>query len=335
MIKDIEKARLCEQNGYTLVAIPYWWNGFVESLAATIHKRDSNIPVPEKYLNLSFPISEHPPIKDKESESPIIFENYFMLGVDWKHDADPTNWWLSEKYDGVRALWNGKEFYSRSGKTISNIPKYFKENIPSTYLDGELWIQYGKFHEVSSLLFRNSIKVELWKNVKYMVFDLPSLSNMPYEQRITALSALEGELPSHVKVVPPVQCKGKEDLMEYFNGIINAGGEGVILREPNSYYAHSRSNSLQKLKWYFEMEVKFVGMSNGQLVCEEYNGNVCVVQCPPDLLDDPMPYGSVVVVKHLGKQGNGPLRGARYHGLRHDITWDQILDSHNEQEFIE
>ncbi len=34
----------------------------------------------------------------------------FFFGV-----YDPTGWWISEKYDGVRAVWNKTHFISKNG----------------------------------------------------------------------------------------------------------------------------------------------------------------------------------------------------------------------------
>jgi DNA ligase-1 len=46
---------------------------------------------------------------------------------------------MSEKLDGVRAFWNGHNFYSRNNN-IFEAPKWFKEKMPWFPLDGELWM---------------------------------------------------------------------------------------------------------------------------------------------------------------------------------------------------
>jgi len=35
-----------------------------------------------------------------------------LLAEKWPADHDPTDWWLSEKLDGVRAYWDGQQFLS-------------------------------------------------------------------------------------------------------------------------------------------------------------------------------------------------------------------------------
>src|ERR1700676_4826016 len=38
-----------------------------------------------------------------------------MLAENWDESTDPTGWLLSEKLDGVRAYWDGKQLLSRQG----------------------------------------------------------------------------------------------------------------------------------------------------------------------------------------------------------------------------
>ena len=55
-----------------------------------------------------------------------------------------ADYWVSEKYDGVRALWDGRQLRSRRGKPI-HAPAWFIAPLPDTALDGELWIARGQF----------------------------------------------------------------------------------------------------------------------------------------------------------------------------------------------
>ena len=49
---------------------------------------------------------------------------------------------------------------------------------------------------------------------------------------------------------------GKQHLQEYCQSIVAKGGEGVMLREPNSTYTAGRSPSLRKYKDFKDTEVK-------------------------------------------------------------------------------
>ena len=41
----------------------------------------------------------------------------------------PNGWFVSEKFDGYRAIWDGKDFRSRNNK-IFEAPKWFKDWLP-------------------------------------------------------------------------------------------------------------------------------------------------------------------------------------------------------------
>lgn len=47
--------------------------------------------------------------------------------------------WMSEKFDGVRAYWDGQKMYSKQGKILA-IPQFFADYLPRVPLDGELWL---------------------------------------------------------------------------------------------------------------------------------------------------------------------------------------------------
>jgi len=48
-----------------------------------------------------------------------------------------SEWCVSEKLDGVRAIWNGEKLHFRSGK-LTSAPDWFTENFPEQLMDGEL-----------------------------------------------------------------------------------------------------------------------------------------------------------------------------------------------------
>jgi len=44
-------------------------------------------------------------------------------------------WWASEKLDGCRAYWDGRQFWTRSGNIIP-APDWFTKGLPDVHLDG-------------------------------------------------------------------------------------------------------------------------------------------------------------------------------------------------------
>src|SRR4051794_18058873 len=94
--------------------------------------------------------------------------------------------WLSEKMDGVRAYWDGKQLLSRHGKQIEASEEFLRELPCDLELDGELWMGRGTFEQLLSML---RSKQADWRNIQYYVFDLPS-SKSTYRERIEELRHL-------------------------------------------------------------------------------------------------------------------------------------------------
>lgn len=69
-----------------------------------------------------------------------------MLAEKYDEDFSKVKGWLmSEKLDGVRCYWNGKQMYTR-GKNIIEAPDWFLKLLPENLaLDGELWTKRDDF----------------------------------------------------------------------------------------------------------------------------------------------------------------------------------------------
>src|SRR5437879_1085254 len=76
-----------------------------------------------------------------------------LLAESWDGESDPTGWWMSEKLDGVRAYWDGKQFLSRQGNRYF-APDWFVAGLPLEPLDGELWIGRKQFQRTVSIVRR-------------------------------------------------------------------------------------------------------------------------------------------------------------------------------------
>lgn len=117
------------------------------------------------------------------AEAPSLLPPGLMLAKNWQAGVDPLDFLVSEKLDGVRAFWDGHTLRFRSGRRIAT-PDWFMAALPSTPLDGELWLGRGSFDRLSSIV-RRSIPVDAeWRELRYMIFDLPgaraaALANVP------------------------------------------------------------------------------------------------------------------------------------------------------------
>ena len=62
---------------------------------------------------------------------------------------DVGGWLASEKLDGVRAYWDGRNLLSRNGKILA-APGGWSAHFPPFALDGELYTARGEFEKIQS-----------------------------------------------------------------------------------------------------------------------------------------------------------------------------------------
>lgn len=179
-----------------------------------------------------------------------------MLAKNWA-GTDPTGWWMSEKLDGIRAVWDGVSLNTRTGQPIY-APAWFISSLPSIHLDGELWIGRGQFQQTASVV-RSRSAGEEWRLVRYAAFDAPAVSG-GFEARQAVLR----ECVSGVAfALGQRRCDGAGDLAAELARITSAGGEGVMLREPGSDYERRRAPSLLKVKTFLDTEATVIGYERG------------------------------------------------------------------------
>jgi DNA ligase-1 len=184
-----------------------------------------------------------------------------LLAETWTTDHDPTDWWLSEKLDGVRAYWDGENLQSRGGN-VYHAPAWFVASLPKMPLDGELWLDRKAFQRTVSIVRRQD-EPESWRKIAYLVFDAPAVTE-PFEDRLAFLQDALGQSPAHIRVLPQERCKGCSHLREQLTRIESLGGEGLMLRQPGSRYEAGRSSTLLKVKTFHDAEAVVVSHLPGK-----------------------------------------------------------------------
>lgn len=169
--------------------------------------------------------------------------------------TDPTGWLLSEKLDGVRALWDGSRLLSRNGNAFP-APQGFLDSLPAVPLDGELWIARGAFQETLSAVKRGD-----FSRIRFLVFDAPSHPGTFQDRFMAAWIAIESS--PVCQIVGHTYCSGRESLENHFRHIISQGGEGVMLRDPAGLYVAGRSHGLLKYKPHEDAEGVLVDTEPG------------------------------------------------------------------------
>jgi len=190
-----------------------------------------------------------------------------------KHSKKVEGWWISIKYDGVRAKWNGEEMESRTG-LIYTLPEFLTEQLRKVTdedgnpmeLDGELWAGNDTFALMSGLARRYENNDDLWAEVTYMVFDTPDSSIPFFEDRVKkVLAALKRAAPlPNIKLVKHTKFDpSKKNIDDELKKVEDDGGEGLVLRKPKSPYVFKRSQDMLKVKSWSYKEAVVIGYTEG------------------------------------------------------------------------
>lgn len=194
--------------------------------------------------------------EDEEgTEAPVL------LAEGWDGVVDVTDWWVSEKLDGVRAYWDGQQFLSRLGNVFT-APEWFTAGLPDKPLDGELWLDRKQFQKTVSIVRRRD-QSDHWRQIRFLVFDAPALQE-PFEERMQYLQDLLLQAsPEFALAHAHTRCRGISHLKEELERIESLGGEGLMLRQPGSLYIAGRSSTLLKVKTFHDAEAKVIGHQPG------------------------------------------------------------------------
>lgn len=240
-----------------------------------------------------------------------------MLATVWHPTDDPTGWWVSEKYDGVRGYWDGTRMLSRGGEVIA-LPRAFRDQLPPFAVDGELWTGRGGFATTLSTV-RDRVPGQGWEKIHYLIFDAPAAAG-PFEARLARVQQwLTRRAPDQVEIAKQVRCIGPVQLEQLLDEIEAQGGEGVMLRAAASPYQSGRSLYLRKYKRFDDAEARVLGYNPGK---GKYAGMVGSLEVElPDgtrfavgsgLSDgerqNPPPIGTIITFKHHGWTRHGKPR---------------------------
>lgn len=109
-----------------------------------------------------------------------------LVGV-YAPGVDVRQYWVSEKFDGVRAQWDGRSLRFRGSGTVP-APAWFTAHFPATPLDGELWIGRNRFDALSGIVRKTEPVDAEWRQVRYLVFELPGAAG-DFSARVAQIQA--------------------------------------------------------------------------------------------------------------------------------------------------
>jgi DNA ligase len=185
-----------------------------------------------------------------------------MLATVYAGQVDPALCLTSEKYDGVRAIWDGTALRHRSGRLVS-APASFLSALPASPLDGELWLGRRRFDALSAIVRRVAPDAGEWSKVSYMVFEAPGGAG-PFAERAERLADLVARTRAPQLVCAPQRrIAGRAELERELEQVVAAGGEGLMLHLASAPYVGGRSDALMKMKPHRDAEAAVVGYRPG------------------------------------------------------------------------
>lgn len=242
---------------------------------------------------------------------------FVMLAHVYRPEKDDVaGWYMSTKMDGQRAFWDGgysrgllkreipwaniakderyreeqvaTGLWSRLGNVI-HAPDFFLDQLPEgILLDGELYIDRGRFQETRTIVSRLTPDIEDWKRVRYMVFDSPPPETFFKPGKITnckvtfgsdslnlflrrfkdySRSFFEYVVGNEVLTVEQVKLPEKNVKSFIYDALVrevNLGGEGLILRNPWSFWTPKRTRNLLKVKPFVDDDARIVDFVWGE-----------------------------------------------------------------------
>ncbi len=241
--------------------------------------------------------------------------------------AEPVSAYLvSEKFDGVRAIWTGKRLLTRSGNII-NAPDWFTAPLPDMWLDGELWTKHQDFARLSGIIRTQTPYDEAWRKVSYRVFDMPD-PELTFEQRYQNYTSLITTLDlPHIKPVKQYQLASKMALQDLLQDKMEQGAEGLILHLASAKHQGGRTQALLKLKPYDDAEATVIAHLPGKgkytnklgaLRVKNQQGQVFSIGSglsDQDRINPPL-IGSIITYRYQGFTKTGLPRFARFLRIR-------------------
>jgi DNA ligase 1 len=257
------------------------------------------------------------------AEAPVL-----LLAETYQGRVDVSQYWVSEKLDGVRAFWDGSRLLSRQGTEI-HAPRWFLAGLPVEKLDGELWLGRRRFEELSGIVRHEVPDDEQWRKVRYMIFELPDGSGS-FTQRLERIKDIVARAGvPWLRQVEQFRIPDHRALMARLEGVVKAGGEGLMLHLADAPYETGRSAVLLKLKLWHDAEAEVIGYRPGR---GRFSGmlGALIVRAPDgrefalgsgftvEQRRNPPPLGVTVTYRYRELTGKGLPRHASFWRVRQE-----------------
>jgi DNA ligase-1 len=195
-------------------------------------------------------------------------------------ELEEGQWLLQCKFNGMRCVATKDGLFTRKGERYLSCPhiedalRPFFEEHPEAVLDGELFNEKLRqsLNEISKLIRKTvnitDADIERSKElVHYYIYDGYGFGldkENPYQERKQWIDAHVVGKYTHVAKVEDFLLKSKADLDRHYQGLVDEGHEGAILRHREMKYEHKRSKNLLKVKPEDDDEAQIVDIIEGE-----------------------------------------------------------------------
>lgn len=253
-----------------------------------------------------------------------------LLATVYRPGMPLADYWVSEKYDGVRGYWDGRTLRTRGGETVA-VPAWFTAGWPAVAMDGELWAGRGRFTHAQSTTRQQQPNDTAWRAMRFMVFDVPQHGGT-FDERLPALNTLVERInQSWVQAVVQTRATTDASLQATLQRTVRAGGEGLMLHRGSSLYQTGRSDDLIKVKTHEDTEARVIAHLPGKGRNADRMGALLVemptgqrFQLGTGFSDAqrnaPPPIGSWVTYRFRGTHDGGLPRFASFVRVREDMV---------------
>jgi len=308
-------------------------------------------------------------------QSKFMLAKDFVVGMKTPRGYDkfnPEEWMASEKLDGYRAQTVGDEIISRNGNKYY-APDWFlnamKIDGELVNMDGELFAGRENFQDMGVVRRKKPSPTD-WLPIKFHVFDIPNKDDLSFYDRYQMLEKIVDKITDNwskfqkdnadFKTVacPVVLCKHEifgtlDKVKDFYKSVLDKGGEGIMLKNPDSVYKDGRTYDLLKYKPVYDMEAVITGYKPGTGKYKKHLGaficaplkNCDTYQVKDENKDNEFstsgmtdeiresykkthPIGTIITIEYSGFTNSGKPRFARYLRIREDV----ILKKSQEEE---
>jgi DNA ligase-1 len=262
-----------------------------------------------------------------EKQASSVSRPALMLANVYSPHTTLAEYWVSEKYDGVRGYWDGHQLLTRGGEVV-HTPAWFTLGWPATPMDGELWAGRGQFAHAVSTVRQQTPDDSAWHQMRFMVFDLPGHAGR-FTERLTACESQVAVLgQTWVQAIHQWRVSTHAELLQQLQTITQSGGEGLMLHRADALYRGQRSDDLLKAKTHDDDEARVLAHLPGH---GKYSGHMgaLLVETPDGRRfklgtgfsdtqrQHPPPVGAVVTYRYRGLNNSGLPRFASF------MRWQQ------------